>query len=39
MTAIPNFADVPLGADAEGATLDSWQKAAGPTESLTWTDP
>jgi methylmalonyl-CoA mutase len=39
MSAIPNFADVPLGA-ATGATLDSWQQAAGQrADRLTWQTP
>jgi methylmalonyl-CoA mutase len=39
MTAIPNFADVPLKDGAGAATCESWQNAAGPTEPLTWTAP
>jgi methylmalonyl-CoA mutase len=39
MTAIPNFADVPLKDGAGAATRESWQKATGPTEPLTWTTP
>jgi methylmalonyl-CoA mutase len=47
MSAIPNFADIPLQADRRadaaplaGATLDAWQKAAGrPADTLTWQTP
>jgi methylmalonyl-CoA mutase len=39
MTAIPNFADVPLQDGARAVTLDAWHKAAGPTEPLTWQTP
>src|SRR5262245_42090448 len=39
MTAIPNFADVPLQTGG-GATLDAWQNAAGqPADRLTWETP
>src|SRR6266480_7757442 len=40
MTAIPNFADVPLGAAHQEATLDAWRKAAGqPADRHTWQTP
>ena len=41
MTAIPNFADVPLRAPGnQQSTLEQWQKAAGqPSEQLTWETP
>src|SRR6202047_2932258 len=40
MTAIPNFADVPLGAAHKAATLDAWEKARGqPPDRLTWQTP
>jgi methylmalonyl-CoA mutase len=40
MTAIPNFADIPLGAAEKGSTLDGWHQAAGePAEQPTWQTP
>ena len=39
MTAIPNFADVPLS-DGGRATLDDWHKVAGQSaEQQTWQTP
>src|SRR3954454_18034416 len=39
MSAIPNFADVPLR-DGGGASLEDWRKAAGqPADRLTWQTP
>jgi methylmalonyl-CoA mutase len=40
MSAIPNFADVPLPRGAVTTTLDDWKAAAGPArESLAWDTP
>jgi methylmalonyl-CoA mutase len=40
MSAIPNFADLPLRAGGNGATFDAWREAAGPSaERVTWQTP